>query len=41
MGGQIWVWTNTAQAYRFRTVASGASDVLRIVTTGWYDPLRN
>jgi hypothetical protein len=41
MGGQTWVWTNTAQAYRFRTVASGASDVLRIVTVGWYDPLRN
>ncbi len=39
-GGQVQVWTNTAQSYRFRLAASGASDILRAVTTGWYDPLR-
>jgi hypothetical protein len=40
MGGQVTVWTNTAQSYRFRLGTSAAGDILRAVTTGWYDPLR-
>lgn len=31
------VWTNTSREFRFRLSASGAADIIRMITTGWTD----